>query len=386
MTGTEVDVETQAERIAARGRDALVERMRTAYSDAAAAHADLISLDSERIEEMVQSAVGRADGLQWRRALARVASDELGLSVPEALSHPAVARAQELVGAPSYEQSLAEMIARPVPVPVTAGNGSAPTAGVPEPPIPEPAPEPPAPEPDPDPEPVPGPAEASAQVDEHDEHEHDELETVQADDVVLELLPEPDPIEYETEAYDVEASFAEEAVPPAPVNPFAVRQAEEPADEPADEKAAGPEDGAYEQETAQFAAAIADREPETQPSEPEAEASEAVPEEETEIVVQAIHLGGVANLPTKREGLSVRLSEDGLDIMQGEHDIIGRLIWDEIEALEVPNLRVRRRSKQLRARLVVRTPHGDASFEVPDIAAEELRDRVEPLMRLYGRH
>ncbi|MDE3132928.1 MAG: hypothetical protein KGL15_02560, partial [Acidobacteriota bacterium] len=159
----------------------------------------------------------------------------------------------------------------------------------------------------------------------------DELETVEADDVMLELLPEPDPIEYSTEPYDVEAGFAEEQAAP---------QAGSPA--------------SHE------------------------------PDEDLAVLVPAIHLGGVANLPTKREGLSVRLSADGLDIMQGEHDVIGRLIWGEIEALEVPHLRSRRRAKQLRARLVVRTPHGDASFDVPDVSGDELRDRVEPLTRLYG--
>jgi hypothetical protein len=116
MTGTELDVETQAHQIAARGREALVERTRRAYSDAVAAHADVISLDDEHIEAMVQSAVDRADGLQWRRALADVAAEEFGISATEALSHPAVLRAQTLVGAPSYEQSLAELIARPVPL------------------------------------------------------------------------------------------------------------------------------------------------------------------------------------------------------------------------------------------------------------------------------
>ncbi len=121
MTDTELDVETLAQRIADGGRDALVARLRGAYADAAAAHADIVSLDDERIEAMVQSAAERADGLQWRRALAGVAADELGVSVTEALSHPAVARAQALVGAPSYEQSLAELIARPVPPACTNG-------------------------------------------------------------------------------------------------------------------------------------------------------------------------------------------------------------------------------------------------------------------------
>ena len=43
----------------------------------------------------MQSAADRADGLQWRRALAEVAAEELGVTSPEALSHPAVARAQD---------------------------------------------------------------------------------------------------------------------------------------------------------------------------------------------------------------------------------------------------------------------------------------------------
>ncbi len=416
MTYTDVDVETVARRIADRGQDALARRLRQAYADAAAAHADLISLDDEQIEAMVQSAVENADGLQWRRALAGVASEELGISVTEALTHPAVARAQALVGAPSYEQSLAELMARPVP-PATsppapasrAANGSAslaaepaaaahePAAVLPE-PGPEPEPEPPAPEPEPEPgpePPMPGPSVAAPQsVSAADsalpptvEHRSlpapepvmqaeptrqaaaepvaepaDELETVEADDVLLELLPEPDPIEYETEVYDVEGSFTDEQPPPTlEPEPFVAPAAIEDAGHVAAEPAAATRDGA--------AAPTAIEEP-----------------DDEELVIPAIHLGGVANLPTKREGLGVRLSADGLDILQGENDIIGRLIWDEIEALEVPNLRARRRRHEPRARLVVRTPHGDASFDVPGISADELRDRVEPLVGLYGRH
>ncbi len=180
----------------------------------------------------------------------------------------------------------------------------------------------------------------------------DQLETVEADDQELELLPEPDPIEYDTELYDIEASLTEAQAPPT-LEP---------------EPYVAPDDDV----------AVDDEAPAERVS------AAAQPDDRLELVVPAIHLGGVANLPTKREGLSVRLSADGLDILQGDNDILGRLIWDEIETIEVPNLRGRRRQKQLRARLVVRTPHGDASFEVPDMAGDELRDRVEPLMRLYG--
>jgi chemotaxis protein histidine kinase CheA len=438
MTDTAVDVESQAHQLAARGRDVLVDRMRTAYSDAAAAQADLVTLDDEQIEAMVQSAADRADGLQWRRALAAVAAEEFGISATDALSHPAVVRAQALVGAPSYEQSLAEMMARPVP-PATPAPKAAPSLA----PIPRngataPVPseseasEPEASEPAPAPEAAPAAAEQHFPEQLHyAEEPSDELEAVEADDVVLELLPAPDPFEYETEAieheaveheaetavepdpaayetqaYDVEANFVEEHVPPAPTNPFAApapQQADEPEAEEerqleGDELEAADEDEyappTEQNESAGVAAALAAISvPDPVHSDPNAmsdaasDAAEPEPEEEhIEVSFAAVHLGGVANLPTKREGLSVRLSADGLDIMQSPREIIGRLVWDEIEALEVPNLRMRRRQKQARARLVVRTPHGDASFEVPEISAEDLRDRVEPLMGLYGRH
>ena len=423
MTDTDIDVEHLARRIADRGQDALVSRLRQAYADAAAAHADLISLDSGQIEAMVQAAAENADGVQWRRALAGVASEELGISVTEALTHPVVTRAQALVGAPSYEQSLAELIARPVPEPAPSAMlpepapEPAPSAMLPEPaPEPEPAPaavlpepvppvppvpapEPPAPEPEPEPQPeppMPGPSVATPQsVSTADsalpptvEHQSmpvaapvgeeatepvaqpaDELERVEADDVVLELLPEPDPIEYETEVYDVEATFSEEH--PHEPEPYAAPAA----------TAVDPHAGAEPE-----SAAVQGSPPAPGDDEPDDAEADGAELDESELVIPAIHLGGVANLPTKREGLGVRLSVDGLDILQGEREIIGRLMWDEIEALEVPNLRARRRRHEPRARLVVRTPHGDASFDVPGISADELRDRVEPLVGLYAQH
>ena len=67
MTDT---LEETAQRIAERGRDALLERLRPAFKDAAAKHADVLELSDEQLEQMVQRAADRADGLQWRRALA----------------------------------------------------------------------------------------------------------------------------------------------------------------------------------------------------------------------------------------------------------------------------------------------------------------------------
>ena len=87
------------------------------------AHADVFEPDPEKLERMVQRAAEQADGLQWRRALAIAATEELGIGLGEALGHPTVARAQALVGAPSYEEGLAAITegkARPPAIPASA--------------------------------------------------------------------------------------------------------------------------------------------------------------------------------------------------------------------------------------------------------------------------
>ncbi len=104
-------LEQTARRIAQGGRDALVVRLRWAFRQAATRYEDVVELDAPRLERMVQDAADRADGVQWRRALAGVATQELGIGLGEALSHPAVIRAQAIVGAPSYEESLAALAA-----------------------------------------------------------------------------------------------------------------------------------------------------------------------------------------------------------------------------------------------------------------------------------
>jgi hypothetical protein len=95
-------LEQTAQRIAEQGRGALVDYLRPAFQRTAAAHAPVVELDADQLERMVQSAADRADGLLWRRALAGVATDQLGISLGEALGHPAVARAQAIAGAPPY--------------------------------------------------------------------------------------------------------------------------------------------------------------------------------------------------------------------------------------------------------------------------------------------
>lgn len=105
-------LEDTARRIAQGGREALLERLRPAFEEAASAHADVLPLGPEQLESMVQRAADAADGLQWRRALAAVAAQELEIGLGEALGHPAVARAQAILGAPSYEESLAQLTGR----------------------------------------------------------------------------------------------------------------------------------------------------------------------------------------------------------------------------------------------------------------------------------
>lgn len=266
MTDT---LEQTAQRIAERGRDALLARLRPAFQEAAREHADVLALDDEQLEQMVQRAADRADGLQWRRALAGVASEELEIGLGEALSHPAVVRAQSLVGAPSYEESLAAL----------EPEGPEPTA----------APEPAA----------------------------DGDETA-ADDTAEVAAAAGEQAEEEDYAAYTEEEYAEE-------------------------------------------------------------------EESPSLELPAVHVGGIANLEASEQGIELRLSEDGLDIARGRDEVLGRLRWREIRALEVPAARgLRRRRRGGRPQLVIRTEHGDATFEIPDVSAEELEARLRPLRQRYA--
>jgi hypothetical protein len=108
-------VDDTVQRIAEKGRAVLVARLGEAFEEAAATHADVLDLDEGQLEAMVERAAERADGLQWRRALAVAAAEELGIGLGEALAHPAVAEAQRLIGAPSYEDGLAAIAAGRAP-------------------------------------------------------------------------------------------------------------------------------------------------------------------------------------------------------------------------------------------------------------------------------
>jgi hypothetical protein len=270
-------LEHTARKIADRGREALLARLRPAFEEAAAAHSDVLELEPEQIEQMVQRAADKADGLQWRRALASVATEELGIGLGEALSHPAVARAQAIVGAPSYEESLAAL-------------GDPPAVATPAAPV-----------------------------------------------------PPPDPVE--------EAAAAEAA---------GLESEAEPEDE-----------------------AVSEDQPEAEPGPETAEhvldepAPPGPPAAPGELRLTAVHLGGIAGLAAAEPELELRLSGEGLDVVR-RGDVFGRLTWNEITELDVPEPRgLMKRRRTQAANLVIRSRRGDASFEIPGVSHDELRAQVD---------
>ena len=355
------ELDATASEIAAHGREALVDRLRIAYADAAAAHADVVTMGPERIEELVQRSADRADGLQWRRALADVACSELGLSLTEALNHPAVVRAQEMVGAPSYEESLTALIgptaARSIPVAEPARTEVA------------------------EEEEIVVPEAEEAQIAEDEalvEAEEEEEAVADEDDGSPEAEAEVAEPEAAAVAEPEDSEVAEVAEPEvaeeeaaAPEEDEAAAVAEEQLDVEAEPEAvteaADAEDFAYGEPVAE---AIAEPPPTAPPAD--------------SLLVAATHLGGVADLPTGQPGLFVRLSIDGLDIIRDRDEIVGRLGWTEIDRLEVPQPRGRLRRRGGGARLIVRTRNGDASFDIPDSSSEDLRHQVDPLVERFG--
>jgi hypothetical protein len=337
-------LEHTARRIAEQGRDALVARLRPAFEQAAATHGEGLDLDSEQLERMVQRAADRADGLQWRRALAQVATEQLGIGLGEALGHPAVARAQAIVGAPSYEDALGDLGGAAA----DDGGSAAPAASEEE------------------------PASAEQPADEAEEDAPKESEQ-----------PEP----------------AADAEPAAESGPDAEPAAEEPPPGTGEESPPAPEareDG--EPPAADTPEPLAPPAPLTadpvaapptaehpQPPIPAPGAAGVGPETggaPDALRLRAVHLGGIANLQPAEGDLELHLSDAGLDIVRGPERVpLGRLTWEEIVALETPVVGGRfRRKRQSDAHLVIRSAQGSASFEIPGVTTDELKDHLAPMI------
>jgi hypothetical protein len=361
---SERDLDALAETYAAAGREELLERFRAAYARALGSQADLVNFDAERVDAMVERSAAEADGLQWRRALAGVAARDLGIDLGSALTHPAVIRAHQLSGAPSYESALAAL-AVPVPTPISAhatvtpAPVPAPITAVPDPPaaVPDPpaaAPDPPAAE-IPPPAAVPAPTivipstppAPAAPTPASEREAPDEVLAHRADGFAAEFMAGAATSPPGRPATAENPASAESVLPPA-------LEGDDPADSEAE--VAVPMDGdTFEQEAIGFA---------------------------HEAAFGAVHLGGVASLPTSAE-IDVHLSADGLDLLEGDGEILGRLGWADISALEVTVPHGRRRRKGA-PRLVVHTAGGSARFEVPGLSGEELQAQVAPLMERYG--
>jgi hypothetical protein len=95
------ETESAAQRIVARGRQEVIARLRESFIREAAGAED-VRLDPIELEQLVAGAAQRAGGALWRRSLAAAASEVLGVGLRDAVEHPAVRRAHELVGAPPY--------------------------------------------------------------------------------------------------------------------------------------------------------------------------------------------------------------------------------------------------------------------------------------------
>ena len=110
---------TCTELIAERGREALRARLRAAFEHQLATRPLAVAPGEGQLDELVVAAARRADGVLWRRCLAGAAVDALGIGLAEAVSHPAVRRAHELVGAPPYEplELVPAQVAAPDPAP-----------------------------------------------------------------------------------------------------------------------------------------------------------------------------------------------------------------------------------------------------------------------------
>jgi hypothetical protein len=97
--------ELSAERIAEEARTDLHDRLRAAFEDQLALRPLSSPIDEAQLEHLVDAAAARAGAVLWRRCLAGVAARSLGIGLADAVSHPEVRRAHELVGAPPYEEA-----------------------------------------------------------------------------------------------------------------------------------------------------------------------------------------------------------------------------------------------------------------------------------------
>jgi predicted component of type VI protein secretion system len=141
-----------AEQIAQRGLQELRRRLRTAIEHEAARPGTGVHLQPAQLDELVSRAAQRAGAALWRRSLAQAGSEIMGIPLAQAITHPAVRRAHEIVGAPPFEPGTRPEASATPPPPATPPPSPTPTRAPAPPPQPVPArapsPTPPAPSPE----------------------------------------------------------------------------------------------------------------------------------------------------------------------------------------------------------------------------------------------
>jgi hypothetical protein len=104
--------------------------------------------------------------------------------------------------------------------------------------------------------------------------------------------------------------------------------------------------------------------------------------------IAAIHLGGIEALRVGEDDIELRLSTAGLDVLKRSSGApIGRLEWGQIESVDLPRgrrglLPGRRRTFELH----VATDRGRASFELPGVTEEQLKEHLEPMLARARAH
>lgn len=331
-------VQDSVQRIAERGRETLVIRLREAFAEAAANHADVLRLDDDKLEEMIERAAAQADGLQWRRALAAAATEELGIGLGEALSHPAVAEAQRRVGAPSYEEALAAIANGRAPGAGTTADGH--EAGV-----------------------------SSATDGDVDARDADETQADGAAPRDAEAVDAVEAVDADEAGRAVDGTAADGPVeggqPAEPAEPSEAAQPVEGA-EPAEP------DPIEASETAQPVEAT-DTAFAAQTSGEEIEAMD--------VRIPATHLDGLAQLDGEGE-VTLAFSEDGLEVVRGASDArLAHYGWDELHSIHVrPGRRAMLRRRPVHPRIIVGAGGEAARFEVEGVDADWIEERLAPVL------
>jgi hypothetical protein len=317
--------------------------LRAAFERRARAHA--ITLEPAQLQELVDGAARRADGVLWRRALAEAACAELGVDLAAAVRLPELEQAHELAGAPEWTPS-PEALPSPAPSSPTPEPAPAPAvdeahAEVPEPDVPEsylPEPDEPAPA-----EPAPDDGASAGEV------------------------PEGSP-DVMGEADALEGAGA---IGTADADPFATPDA------PA------PERGGVVRNGADGTARRAQRRRTGQaPPRRRVPAPEPTVEIGQALRLAAVHLGGIETVRTGDRDIELRLSAAGLDVLRrSDGTAIGRLEWQEIQTIDLPRGRRGLRPGKRRVQeLHVSTERGQASFELPGLTEAQVKEHLEPML------